>query len=145
MRVSDAECALVEAPEHEWSECDRPDPIVDFLEGDVLFGQHVADVHPVIVPPDAAVATHPAHFAVRGILERGESRRVRTRGRRVPTDRRRLRQRLMGTLQIVLSAERIKAALLGTSVLLGRFRRLSFQGAVQAFVASVLLRRARAR
>ncbi len=43
---------LVQPAEVERAEVDVPEPIVDFFEADVLFGQDVTDVDPTRVPAD---------------------------------------------------------------------------------------------
>ena len=74
--VFDPQSVLVKAPERDGAEGDLPQRVVDLFERDVLLAEHVADVDPVIVPPDAAVATDASHLVVRRRLERSEARRL---------------------------------------------------------------------
>src|SRR5438034_4824703 len=79
--------AFVKASEEQRSEVQRPDAVVKLLEAHVLLGKNRADVQPAVVggddaivlPTDAAVPAHPAHFEVRRVLHPGELRGVRTR------------------------------------------------------------------
>ena len=77
--VLDGEEPLVEPAQHDGPEGDLPQPVVDLVEGDVLLGEHVAHVDPVVLPADAAVATDAPHRALRGVLERGQVPRTRAR------------------------------------------------------------------
>ena len=110
---------LVKAAERHGPERDLPQRVVDLLERDVLLAQHMGDVHPVIVPADAAVATDAPHLAMRWILERREARRIRARRGRVAGRGRPLRERFVGALVVVLPAKTIEAALLRGAIRAG--------------------------
>lgn len=79
MRILDTEQRFVKAAERDRAERDLRERVVDLFEGDVLVAEDVAHVHPVVMPADAAVATHAPDLAVRGVHERCEPRRVRAR------------------------------------------------------------------
>lgn len=66
----------MEATEEQLAEVHGPESVIDFIERDVFAAEDVTDIHPVVVPADAAVVAHAADFALRGIRERGEARRV---------------------------------------------------------------------
>src|SRR5678815_4940179 len=95
----------MEPPERDRPEGDLPERVVDLLERDVLLGEHVAHVHPVVVPADAAVPAHAPHLAVGGVLERREAGGIRARGGGVAARRRPLRERLVWPLVVELGAE----------------------------------------
>lgn len=69
----------MEVADDQRSEVNVPQPIAGFLEGDVLLGEHVTDVHPVVVPANAAVLADPTNFPMGCVLEGREGFRVRTR------------------------------------------------------------------
>ncbi len=87
VRVGDLERAFVEAAEHEWPERHVPYASVDLLEADVLLTEHVAHVHPRVVPAHAAVAAHTAHLPVGRVLERRQACGVGSWRRGVPARR----------------------------------------------------------
>src|ERR1700759_5454372 len=102
----------MEPTEQQAAEGNGPETVVDLVEGDILAVQHVTDIHPVIVPANAAVTTHATNFALRGILERGQSSRIRARGRGVARRRSRLLQRFVWAFRVEFFAEPLERALL---------------------------------
>jgi len=78
-RVLDEEGALVESAQAERAEVDIPFAVVDLDEPDVFLAQGLADIDPLLVPADAAVATDAADLVVAGILQRGEAGGIRSR------------------------------------------------------------------
>lgn len=62
----DVPVALVEPAEEHRAEVHSLDPVGDFLEPDVLLGQHVTDVDPGVLPANAAVAADQAALNIRG-------------------------------------------------------------------------------
>ena len=69
----------MEAAQPERAEVDVPFAVIDLDQADVLLAQGLADVDPLLVPADPAVATHATDLVVAGILERGQARGVRPR------------------------------------------------------------------
>ncbi len=67
--VFDLSLLFMEATEFDGSEIDFPEAVIDLFEADVLLCQQMADVDPVRVPADAAVATDAADLEVSGVLE----------------------------------------------------------------------------
>lgn len=111
-----------------------PEAIAGFLEPDVFLAEDVADIDPVVMPPDPAILAHAPDFLVRRILEGQQL--IGERPRRGLVDRRRwtLAQRLVRPLLV----ERVPEAIEG-----GRSLRLRLQGAMHAFVPAILFRVAR--
>ena len=69
----DAQVPLVEAAREHGPEADAPDPVGSLLEPHVRLGEHLADVHPLVVPAHAAVAPHAADPEVPRVLQRAGS------------------------------------------------------------------------
>ena len=110
--VLDAEKPFVQPPELDGTKVQVPLAVVDFGEADVLAAEHVAHVHPVLVPADAPIGAHPPHLVVGGVLERRQPVRIRPRGRPIDGRGRLIRERFVGPLLIVLAAKGVEAALL---------------------------------
>lgn len=70
MGVLNSEEWFVKAPDDDGTQVNVPQTVGCLLERDVVFGEHVSDVHPVVVPADAAVVTDTSDLPVRGMLER---------------------------------------------------------------------------
>jgi hypothetical protein len=141
IRQSAIECQLlfVEAAKEERAEEDGPDTKVDFFEADVFFSQDVGDVEPVGVPADAAVSGDAADFEVGRIVDGRDGVGEGSRGGLVAGGRGVLVESLMRAEGIVFVEEVVKASLLSWEVFGGREGRFGFEGAVEAFVAAVLL------
>ena len=63
----------MESAQAERAEVDIPFAVVDLDEPDGFLAQGLADIDPLLVPADPAVAAHPADLVVAGILQRGEA------------------------------------------------------------------------
>lgn len=75
--IFNAEHAFVHPSEFHRAEVYVPEPVVDFFETDILTRERVGDANPVLLSPDAAVATDQADFEVAGVFrgrERGRQR-----------------------------------------------------------------------
>jgi hypothetical protein len=138
--IFDPQERFVKSAERNRAERHLPQRVIDLFERDVLLAEHVAHVHPVVVPADAAVAADASHLAVRRILERHEARRVRARRGRVAARGRRSGQRFKGPFLVELGAEGVEAPLLGAAVRLRRARGFGLERLVHALVPAVLLR-----
>lgn len=101
----------MKSPQRDGAEAYLPKAVVDLLKGDVLLAEHVTDVHPVIVPANSPVHADATHFTVARILERNESRWIRTGRASIAARWSCLAQGFMGTLLIELGAETIEDAL----------------------------------
>jgi hypothetical protein len=64
--IFNAKDAFVHPSQLRWPEVYVPEPVVDFFQPDVLAGQRMRHADPVLLPPDAAVATDEADFEVAG-------------------------------------------------------------------------------
>jgi hypothetical protein len=106
-RILDQESALVESTQTERAEVDLPLAVIDLDESDELLAQGLADVDPLLVPADAAVAAHPADLVVAGILQRREAGGIGPRGWRVERGRGRVVERLVRPEGVVLLAPAI--------------------------------------
>ena len=71
-RILDPEGAFVESTQAQGAEVDVPLTVVDLDQAEVLLVQGLAHVDPLLVPANPAVAAHSPHFAVAGILQRGQ-------------------------------------------------------------------------
>jgi len=65
----DVPVALGEPAEEHRAEVHGPDPVGDFLEPDVLLGQHVTAVDPGVLPANAAVAADQAALKMAGVVD----------------------------------------------------------------------------
>ena len=119
-------------------EVDGEGSIVDRQQSDRLAPQDFGEKDIVHLPAKMAVAFDGAHQHGVGIFHLGDTRRIRSRGRRVDACRGLHRERLVRPDMVVLATKPIQFALLAAPVL-GRTEIL-LEGAVHAFVASVLLR-----
>jgi hypothetical protein len=70
----------MESAQAERSEVDVPFASVDLDESDVLLAQGLADVDPLLVPADPAVAADAADLVVARVPERGEAGGIGPRG-----------------------------------------------------------------
>ena len=102
----------MESAQPERAEVDIPFAVVDLDEPDGLLAQGLTDVDPLLMPPDPAVATHPADLVVAGILQRGQARGIGPWGGGVDRGRGGIAEGLMRAEAVVLVAPVIEAALL---------------------------------
>jgi hypothetical protein len=70
LRTSKASQVPAESAARCGASLDVPFAVVDLDEPDVLLAQGLADVHPLLVPADSAVAADAADLVVAGILQR---------------------------------------------------------------------------
>ena len=68
--VFDLHRVLVKATEFDRAVVNIPQLMIDLFETDVLTTTGLRNINPTMVPTDAAIGTHIAHFEVIGILER---------------------------------------------------------------------------
>src|SRR5437764_7648890 len=105
IRVLNPHAPLVQAAQLQRPEVDVPDPVVDFLQPDVLADADDRHVHPATIPPDPPIgADVPDPEAVR-VLERRQPVGHRPRRGRVTRGRRLLVERLVRALVIELLAK----------------------------------------
>ena len=135
----------MESAQAERTEVDIPFAVVDLDEPDGFLAQGLADVDPLLVPADAAVAAHPADLVVTGILQGREAGRIEPRGRRVHRGRGAVGEGLVRTERVVLLTPVIEAALLLGPGALGWAGALALEGEVHALVAAVSAAGRRAR
>lgn len=105
----------------------------------MLAAEDVADIDPVMLPADAAIAADDAALVVRRILDRLQPIEYPARGTAVERERRPLPERFVRPVVVVLGLEGMEAALLRRRVALWRPGRLGLERAVHALMASVLL------
>lgn len=133
--------AFIHATELERSKVDVPDPVVNFLEADVLAGEGVSDADPVLLPATAAVATDEAHLEVAGILDCREARWQPASRGLISRRRGVLAERFVGPFVVELLSELIEPHLLGLQIGRRRPGGLGFERLVHLFVSAVLVRR----
>jgi hypothetical protein len=75
--IFDAEEAFAHPSELHRAKVYVPEPGVDFFQSDVLACQCVRHTDPVLLPPEAAVATDEADFEVAGVFQGRERTRQR--------------------------------------------------------------------
>lgn len=68
--------SLIQPPQQERAEEDRPDAVSHLLEAHELLGEHMTHVHPAMVPADSAVGADVAGLEVARILRRPERARI---------------------------------------------------------------------
>lgn len=132
--------SFVKMSEDNRTEEDSPDAVVDRFQAYVFLFEHVRDIDPLRVPPDASVSADEAKFEVVGIVDLWERPWIGPLGRLVDRGRRSLTESFMGTLEVVLAAKGRKPSLLGSAVSGWRSGGLGFERAVHSFVSPVLLR-----
>lgn len=76
-RIFNQQGALMEAAQAERADVDVPLAVIDRDQADGFLGQGLADVDPLFVPADPAVAADAADLVVTGVLQRGQLRRIR--------------------------------------------------------------------
>ena len=133
---------LIVPAEHERSEADGPQAVVDLLEADPLTPERFAEVEAVALEADAALAPDPPHLKVAGVADLRLVHRISPRRLRVELGRWHLADRLVRPLVVVLVAEAVEGRLLGLEARRRRSRRLCLQRAVHPLVAAILLRMA---
>ena len=139
IRVFDAQVSLEQTAQLEGSEVNVPDSIVDLFEADVFANADGRDVHPAVVPPDAAIRADVADFEAIGIFQRRElGRHLPDRGR-VAGRRRLLIESLVRTLVIELLSKAVEATLLGSEAARRGAGRRGFQSAMHPFMPPVLV------
>src|SRR5215207_6729605 len=135
----DGSGAGVEMRDTEGADLHRPDAIGDFFKAEIVTLEGAPEEEDFVVPGDTAIRPHPPQLEMTRVYEARQPGRQRPRGWLIVGGRRRLPQRLMGPLVVVLPTELRKAPLLrGTS---GRWRagRLSLQHRVELLMGTVLL------
>jgi len=130
----------MEAAQAEWAEVDVPFAIIDLDQADVLLAQRLADVDPVLVPADPAIAADAPDLIVAEIVQRGQASRIGSWGGVVDRGGRRIDQRLVGPERVVLMAPAIEAALLLPAAGSRWAGALALERQVHALVAPVLMR-----
>lgn len=119
---------------------DGIDAIGDVLEGDVLAGEDVGDIEEAVVPADGAIAADAAEFEVGRIVEAHKAlwedfgRRAIVVGGHIQT------QGLMRAFGVIDGTEAIESPLLSAERAGGWTSGFGLEGAVEAFMAAVLLR-----
>src|SRR5262245_40420636 len=136
--IDDAAHLLVKPTQPHWSEVHVPEPVIDFFEANLEFGEQVTHVHPALVPTHAAIAADQPALVMPGIEQRLEPRAVGPRRRRVAARRRRIAERFVRALEVVPLAEAIEAALLRRQVRLGWPGRRGLQRFVHPLVPAIL-------
>ena len=121
------------------TEVDVPEPVVNFGESDELPAEDDGDVDPVVGPTDATVGGDLPDLEDRGVIEGGELMRDTPRRRHVELVRHALCEGFVGPLGVELGSEGVEATLLSEAVLLGWQRGVTLEGAMHAFVTTVLL------
>lgn len=66
----------MESAQAKRAEVDVPFAVIDLDEPDILLAQGLADVDPLLVPADPAVAADAADLVMTGILQRGQAGRI---------------------------------------------------------------------
>src|SRR5271170_1163867 len=133
----------IDEPERHWSEVELRIAVPGFFQSYNLSYKCFADKDQLALPPDLAIAAHPAQVdpgRIAGILQ---PRRIAPQRGRVVLRRRSLAQRLMRPLLVELGAELIEAPLLRRRTGGGRVGALGLERAMHPFMPSVLLRLAR--
>ena len=130
---------LIEFPEEHLAEVDGLDPIVGFLESDVLSAQRTAKNEQVVLEANGPDTRDVFDQQVARILQRRERIGIGTRRGLVVRGGRITRERFMRSLFVVFAAKLIEAALLLREIGLGRARGLVFQRPMHSFVRCVLL------
>ncbi len=138
--ICDAHMAFEQPPECEGSTVDIPDAVVDFLEADIFPGTGDGDVDPATVPPEATVGADIAHLEAVGILEGWQFVGHRPGGRCIAGGRGAPVERLMRALMVELLADVVELLLLCAPGGAGRSGGVGLQRAMQALVATVLVR-----
>src|SRR5580692_11100485 len=123
-------------------EADLPFALIGLFDTYGLSGQRGGDADELAAPFDFTVLAHLARQRVLGIIGLGNLVGHGARGRRVEPSRRLLAKRLVRTLLVIVVQERFEPPLLSPSVSARGPHRLE-QGAMEAFVPSVLLRMVR--
>jgi len=139
--VSNNEVAFVDAREQNGAQVDRPDPVIDFLEPDVVRLERVGDEEELVLEPKRPGMGHALHEEVARIRERWKFFRIRPRGRDVECSWRASFEEFMRALLVVLGAEHIEAPLLCRERGAWRATGAGFERFVHALVRAVLLRR----
>ena len=75
--------ALIEAPEQDRAEVNRPDPVVDFFDTDGVIVERIGEVQQPGLNANRAGIGDAFDEKVARIVQRGEVRRIRPRRRRV--------------------------------------------------------------
>src|SRR5215468_3521823 len=130
----------MQAAELQRPEVHVPDPVVDFLEANVLADTHDRDAHPTAVPPNATVGTDVADFEAIRVLKWRDPVGHGARRRRVARRRCRLVQGLVRPLLVELLAKDVEAPLLRPEATRGWSGSLSLQRAMHAFMPAILRR-----
>jgi hypothetical protein len=138
--IFDSHVPFVGASKFELAEEDIPDSVVDLLHADVFTSTTDADVYPCVVPANAAVSTDKAFLEAIWIFQRRNTAGHGARRWRIAARRCLLVECLMRSEIVELGFEPIELALLRCQVPCRRARRLGFECAVHALMATVLLR-----
>lgn len=131
--------AFEQPSDPECTEVDIPDPVIDFLQSDILADTDDLDVDPMPVPSNAAIGADVAHLEVVGIFERGALVRHRSWGSSIQGIRSLLVEGFMWAVMIKLLSEMIELALLRRKVGRWRSRGFRFQSPVHLLMTAVLL------
>ena len=140
VRAREFEDAFIEAAQNERAEVNGVDAIGNILEGDIFASEDVGDVEEAVVPADGAIAAHAAELEVGWVVEVGQAlgegpwRAPIVMGGDIHV------QRFMRALGVVDEAEAVEGALLSAEGAGGWASGFSLEGAMEAFMAAVLLR-----
>lgn len=140
VRAGELEDAFVEATQDERAEVNGIDAIGDILQGHVFAREDVGDVEEPVVPADRAISADPTQFEVGRVVELGQALREGLGGSAIVVSRDIHAQRLVRALGVIDEAEAVEDALLSTERAGGRASGLGFEGAMETFMAAVLLR-----
>src|SRR5437762_14175426 len=143
VRVLNPHAPLVQAAQLERPEVHVPNPVVDFLQPDILADADDRHVHPATIPPDPPVGADVPDLEAVRVLERRKPVWHRPRRGRVTRGWRLLVERLVRALVIELLAKDVELALLRRKTPGRRPGRLCLQRAMHSFMAPVLRRPAR--
>jgi len=111
--VPDDIVALVEASEEHAVEVDGPDPVIDFLQADVVLFEGVGDEQQPVLEAKGAGVGDALDQEVAGVLERGQVLGIGAWGHAVAITGRAAAQVLVRPFVVVLAAERVEGTLLG--------------------------------
>ena len=134
------EVSFIKSPQAYRSEVHVPQAITHRFNSDVLARQKIAHVDAPGVPVDEAAVADAMRMHVARVDHLGQALGIGPRRRDVEARWCSLRERLMRAFGVVVTAEQVKASLLGARVGRGRLRGSALKGAVHALVTPILLR-----
>jgi hypothetical protein len=138
--VVNAVVVVIQPAQVDWAKEDIPGPAGQGLETDRQRRQHVGEVHPALVPSNAAVGRDAPNLAVLGIRDRLQSRHVQPIGGAVEHRRPALLQRLVGPHLVEGTAEGVEAPLLGAERAGRGAGGLGFEVSMHPFGPAILVR-----